>query len=167
VRVRVRATHKRCFHFSAKALNSRLLAGGLVLEVLALVPLPLSLSSKLAWDTSVLIDGVLVSAGLVLAVSGLFAKTGMTIRSAGRLAVASFTLGVVFLFAIVESYIAYSEALNTCVGQSALNYQGLTRCDQAPGFLYYTGFSTLGLLASTLIFLRTLFFLNGNPSAHT
>ncbi len=167
MRVRVRATHKRCFHLLAKALNSRLLAGGLVLEVLALVPLPLSLSKKLAWDTSVLIDGVLISAGLVLAVSGLFAKTGMTVRAAGRLAVASFTLAVLFLFAIVESYIAYSEALNTCVGQSALNYQGLTRCDQAPGFLYYTGFSTIGLLASTLIFLRSLFFLNGNPAAHT
>src|SRR2546426_3875996 len=48
--------------------------------------------------------------GLVLAVSGLFAGTGMTVRSAGRLAVASFTLVVLFLFAIVESYIAYSEA---------------------------------------------------------
>ncbi len=143
------------------------MAGGLVLEVLALVPLPLSLSSKLAWDTSVLIDGVLVSAGLALAVSGLFAKTGLTVRTAGRLAVASFTLGVVFLLAIVESYIAYSEALNACLGLSALNYQGLTRCDQAPGLLYYTGFSSTGLLISSLIFVRSLFFLNGNPSAHT
>jgi len=104
---------------------------------------------------------------LVLAVSGLFAGTGMTVRSAGRLAVASFTLVVLFLFAIVESYIAYSEALGACVGQSALNYQGLTRCDQAPGLLYYAGFSSTGILVSTLIFLRSVFFLNGNPSAHT
>jgi hypothetical protein len=148
-------------------LNSRLIAEGLVLEALALVPLPLSLSSKLAWDASVLIDGILVSAGLVLAVSGLFAGTRMTVRAAGRLAVASFILGVVFLFAIIESYIAYSEALNACVGQSALNYQGLTRCDQAPGLLYYTGFSSTGILVSTLIFLRSVFFLNGNPQAHT
>ena len=91
----------------------------------------------------------------------------MTVRTAGRLAVASFTLVVLFLFAIVESWIAYSGALSACVGLSALNYQGFTRCDQGPGLLYYAGFSSTGLLVSSLIFLRSLFFLNGNPSVHT
>ena len=146
-------------------MNWRLLAWGLFLEALALVPLPLSLSSKLAWSTSLVLDGVLVSSGLVLAVSGLFTGTEMSVQAASRLAVASFILGVVFMFVVVQSYISYTEALNACSGLPSLNYQDLTRCDQVSGFLYYTWFYSASILVSMLIFLKSVFFLNRNPQA--